>query len=346
MTTTYRLILCAAGVVTAAGAFAADRTAQATTGHVLVLDSERTVEGDIERVGDEYRVRRAAGETWVPHEKVLCLCADMEEAYQFLRRRANLNDADELVRLARWCHGHNLPAPALECATAAVKLDPNHIEARRLLNGLQRLAASVPASPRPHAESAEPVELPELNTEARAAFVTKIEPILMNACASCHTSSRGGSFKLTRGYDAAVGHRLSVQQNLAAVLAQVNLQQPQESKLLVKAVTAHDPQAREAPLNKKQMAAYHTLEDWVQTTLANNPHLRDRTPQSAPIPEPKPVAPPAAEARPTAPASAGFAAQRPAPAKPTTPVDEFDPALFNRQSQPPADPKGGDEHKR
>jgi hypothetical protein len=350
MTTTYRLILCAAGVVTAAGAgaLAADRSAPAATGHVLLLDSERTVEGDIERVGDEYRVRRAAGETWVPQEKVLRLCADMDEAYQFLRGRANLNDPDELLRLARWCHGHSLSAPALECATAAVKLNPNHIEARRLLNGLQRLAASVPAAPRPHAEPAEPVELPELNTEARAAFVTKVEPILMNACASCHTSNRGGSFKLTRGYDAAPGHRLSVQQNLAAVLGQVNLQQPQESKLLVKAVTAHDPQAREAPLNKKQMAAYHTLEDWVQTTLANNPHLRDRAAQSAapppPSPEPKAIGPPAAEARPSAPA--GFAAQRPAPAKPTTPVDEFDPALFNRQSQPPADPKGGDEHKR
>jgi hypothetical protein len=316
---------------------------------VLVLDNDRTVEGDIERVGDQYRVRRAAGETWVSHEKVLRLCADMEEAYRFLRGRANLNDPDELLRLARWCHGHGLSAPAVESAAAAVKLNPNHAEARRLLGGLQRFVTAAAAAPAPHTETPEPMEVPELNTEARAAFVTKVEPILMNACAGCHNSSRGGSFKLTRGYDSGPANRLSVQQNLAAVLAQVNLQQPQESKLLVKAVTAHDPQAREAPLNKKQMAAYHTLEDWVQTTLADNPHLRNRAPQAtasaaepkapAAAPQPKPAGP--AEARPAQPAG-GFAAARPAPAKPTTPVDEFDPILFNRQAQPPADPKAED----
>src|SRR5207248_1195355 len=85
-------------------------------------------------------------------------------------------------------------------------------------------------------------------------------------------------------------------------LAQVNLQQPQESKLLVKSITAHDPQARVAPLNGRQMAAYHTLEDWVQTTLTSNPHLRERTPQAAPAAEAKAIA---------APPSAGFAAARP-----------------------------------
>src|SRR5262249_26427799 len=182
-----------------------------------------------------------------------------------------------------------------------------------------------------------------------------VAPILMHACAGCHTSGRGGSFKLARGYDASSVHRLSVQQNLAAVLAQVNLQQPQESKLLLKAVTAHDPLAREAPLTRKQMAAYRTLEDWVQTTLANNPHLRDRAPQptasaapAGPPADPSPAAPPAAGARP-AQRGGGSAAARPAPKKPATPVDEFDPVLFNRQSQPAADPKADkadDEHKR
>jgi hypothetical protein len=122
----------------------------------------------------------------------------------------------------------------------------------------------------------------------------------------------------------------------------VNVQQPQESKLLVKALTAHDPQTRQAPLNGKQLAAYHSIEEWVQTTLASNPHLRERGPQPpAPVaalpPEPKagPVAP-AVSARPTPapavrPPSADFAAARPAQA---APVDEFDPALFNRQGQP------------
>jgi hypothetical protein len=186
------------------------------------------------------------------------------------------------------------------------------------------------AAPQP---AANPVEVPELNTEARATFANKVEPILLNACAGCHTADRGGAFRLTRSYGAGTANRLSLQQNLAAVLAQVNLQQPQESKLLVKSITAHDPQARVAPLNGRQMAAYHTLEDWVQTTLASNPHLRERTPQPVPVAEAKAVpAPPP----PAAPPTANFAASRPAPAQ-TTPVDEFDPLPFNKQSQPPTE---------
>jgi len=353
MTTPYRLILCAAAVVAAAvaGALAADRAEPTATGHVLILINERTVEGDIERVGDQYRVRHAVGETWVPGDKVLRLCADMADAYRALRARANLNDPDECLRLGRWCHGHGLSAEALENVAAAAKLDPNHAEARRLLAGLQRAAAAPPLTPAaPTAAAPELFEGPELDTAARAAFATKVEPILMNACAGCHTANRCGSFKLARTYDTTSFSRVSLQQNLAAVLAQVNLQQPQESKLLVKAVTAHDPQARQAPLNSKQMAAYHTIEDWVQTTLASNPHLRERspppTPAAAAIPAPLAPSPapptPAVSAKPAppspAPPSAGFAAARPAPV-PTGPVDEFDPILFNRQGQPPDESK-------
>src|SRR5262249_61887515 len=53
------------------------------TGRVLVLDNERTLEGQIERVGDQYRIRRTIGETWLPANKALCVCGSREEAYQF-----------------------------------------------------------------------------------------------------------------------------------------------------------------------------------------------------------------------------------------------------------------------
>ena len=58
------------------------------TGRVLILENERTLEGDIERQGDQYRVRRSIGETWVPGTKVLRLCDNNEEAYLYLRSRA------------------------------------------------------------------------------------------------------------------------------------------------------------------------------------------------------------------------------------------------------------------
>jgi hypothetical protein len=333
MTTSYRLLLCAAAALAAAGAALAEPTAPPSTGRVLLLSNERTVEGDIERVGTQYRIRQGAGETWVPGDKVLRLCTDMKDAYRVMRGRTNLGDSDDCLRLAHWCRSRGLLTEALENVETAVRVNPSHAEARRLLNGLQRLAAAPPPSAAPQKVVAKPVEMPELNADSRAAFATKVEPILMNACAGCHSTNRGGAFKLTQNYDRTSIDNLSMQQNLAAVLAEVNLQQPQESKLLIKAITAHDPRAKaqQAPLNSRQMAAYHSIEEWVQTTLASNPHLRERTAPSpmvasaVPAPQPKPEPVPR-------PAAADFAVSRPAPV-PTGPVDEFDPIEFNRQNQ-------------
>jgi hypothetical protein len=240
----------------------------------------------------------------------------MNDAYQYLRGRANLDDPDELVRLARWCHEHGLKEKALENAASAVKLDPRHAEARHILTGLQR-AAAPHAAPAPAAEESEPPEAPDLNSASRA------------ACAGCHTGPRGGKFRLARSYAESSAGRRSLQQNLAAVMEQVNLTQPQESKLLAKAITAHDPQARQAqaPLDsKKQLAAYRTLEDWVMTTVATNPHLRERAPPTPPattsvtLPaQPKPATTP--EATPAKPAATVAKAAEATPAPTATFAD-------------------------
>ncbi len=77
MTTIIRLALCI--LVATAPAWLAARAADPVpaTGHVLLLDNEGTLEGDVERVGEQYRVRRPHGETWVPAEKALGLCASL-----------------------------------------------------------------------------------------------------------------------------------------------------------------------------------------------------------------------------------------------------------------------------
>src|SRR2546423_461335 len=122
MTTHMRLTLCVLAVAAPAWLTvrAEEPSAAQTTGKVLVLDTERTLEGDIERQGEQYRVRRTGtgtlggGEVWVQRENVLRLCETREDAYQFLRARANLRDPDERLRLANWCHQHGLRRQAIE----------------------------------------------------------------------------------------------------------------------------------------------------------------------------------------------------------------------------------------
>jgi len=308
-----------------------------TRGKVIILENEQPLVGDIERVGDAYRVRRLIGETTVPADRVLRLCADMDEAFRFVRGRANLSDPDERLRLAEWCRLNGLHEQAVAEVKAAVQLRPDHVPSRRLLSYLQESGPIKQASPKEAEEAAANARVSiDLTEEALGQFAVRVQPILMNACANCHANGRGGAFKLTRSYNSAVLNRKTLQQNLAAVLGEVNLVQPQNSLLLSKAVSVHGSQ-EQAPIKNRQAAAYQQLEYWVWATLADNPQLRDEAVQNAAAAAPASAqaTSPFAEVRTPAsdkPRAAVEAVGKPAPAKEAPePPDPYSPDDFNRQ---------------
>jgi hypothetical protein len=101
------------------------------------------------------------------------------------------------------------------------------------------------------------------------------------------------------------------------VLAEVNLEQPRTSPLLIKAVSVHGTMGQ-APLSGRQMPAFHTLEEWVNLAATHRPSLREQPIQpasKASKPE-KTTAPPKAEE--------GM----------KEPADPFDPVIFNKESHP------------
>jgi hypothetical protein len=352
MKTTIRLVVGALALAALVrGALrAADLNPPRETGHVLVLDNERVIEGDIAREGDRYRVRRHVGETLVPADNVLCLCDTLEDAYDYLKARTNLRDADERVRLARWCQLHGLRSQALAEVTAAAELRPTSAECQRLLQSMQRVAASAaaPPAPRPRGEgAAEPAGPPpvEVSADSLGQFISRVQPVLMNACASCHVAGRGGSFKLVRACEGTLVSRRASQQNLSAVLAQINREHWEASLFLIKAVSLHG-EASQPPLKSRQAPAFRHLEDWVRATLADNPQLQEHAPTTvvaAPLRERTPVEPLAPKIE--RPAGEGFGSVRPAglvtpagggptTATATKPLDPFDPVLFNRGRRP------------
>src|SRR5262249_16659336 len=161
-------------------------------------------------------------ETWVPASNVLCLCENREEAYRFLRQRANLRDADECIRLGRWCQLHGLRTEALAEAKAAVELRPHSAEAQHLLQTLQKPRAAPVPTPAPPIQAATlktPASVPaiEVNAEAMGQFISRVQPVLMNACASCHVSGHAGSFQLVRALEGGMVNRHATQVNLQAV---------------------------------------------------------------------------------------------------------------------------------
>jgi hypothetical protein len=330
-----------------------------TAGKVLVLDNERTLTGDIERVGGQYRIKRLLGETWLAADKVLRLCGSLEEAYAFLRSRANLCDPDERLRLTDWCRQHGLKEQALAEARAAVALCPEHPDPRavRVVKYLveAQARAEAPAAPPPAGP-----ELPHVDVAAESLglFASRVQPILMNTCARCHTAGRGGKFQLTRTYNSTLSDRRALEQNLAMVLLHVNQREPRASLLLTKAVSLHARGMSSAPLRGRQTPAYRTLERWVLETLAANPQLRDTLPPATatasalpaiPLPPPPSSwgadraaapAPAVAGGAPPAPPAQGQAAPPAAGEQPAAGSDPVDPEGFNRTYHPGRKPPG------
>ncbi len=247
----------------------------AVTGKILVLTNEGTLEGDIERIGSQYRLRRSIGETWVPGDRVLHLCSSNEEAYVFLRGRSNLKDPDERLKLAQWCHQRGLHVQALDEVRAAVKLRPEHAQSKRLLACLEQRAAENRANEgQPRPKEPEPTPEPDLKLtgEALGQFASRVQPILMNSCASCHAAGRGGSFKLQRAYETS--NRRVTKQNIVAVLAQLRPQQPEVSPFLVKGLAVHGSMSQ-PPFKNRQAPAFRMLEDWVLLVSKNQPLAAD-----------------------------------------------------------------------
>jgi hypothetical protein len=150
------------------------------------------------------------------------------------------------------------------------------------------------------------------------------------------------------------------------VLAQINAAQPLASPLLTKAVTIHG--GDRAPLRNRHAIPYQALEEWVKTTLANNPQLLERLGGSAmlvppPMPSalatkslfadgksdagrtteaPRPNSVPPTAAPPSAPLPRSVPQTAVTTTTPDSSSGEGDPEEFNRQAHPercPTTPK-------
>lgn len=241
-------------------------------GKVLVLDSERCLEGEVELSGEQYCVRQGASEVWLSAKKVLRVCPDWKSAFEFVKQRANLDDPDERLRLARWCQLQNRLTEALAEAKAAQELRPTHTETQLLVRVLKDSVknSKEPAAPAP-ITPVDATPMPDLSPEAIAHFTTTIQPILFNTCVSCHNPGKAGEFVLYRTSDG--GSRASMQRNLKAVLQQVRFDRLELSPLLIKACSPHGASVK-PPLAGKKSAPFQTLERWVSTVITTHPHLK------------------------------------------------------------------------
>jgi hypothetical protein len=284
----------------------------------LLLESRQLVEGEIEQVGDGFRVKCDGGETLIPIDRVMALCVDKAGAYRVLSEKTDPKNAEQRLKLAEWCHNNSLPREAIAEARAATELRPNSPVAQRFLRfyeqaATERKPAFKPERPVP----AEPAALPETvdcSPEALKLYCTRVQPVLMNACSGCHATT--AKFRLERVYSDTLNPRGQTFQNLAAAMAQIDRNKPTSSPLLQKALTAHGG-ANAPPLRDRGSPAYQQLEQFVR--------MFEGSPTATTIPTPAPPKPGEGKS--------SFA-DKVAEERPNGPKDPFDPIEFNKKHHP------------
>ncbi|MFO0809662.1 MAG: hypothetical protein U0746_13640 [Gemmataceae bacterium] len=289
------------------------------TGKVLLLKNRHVLEGDVANVGDTYRVARAGGETLIPADQVLAVCADLAAAYKVLLTSGNPRDGEHRLTLAKWCFSNGLRPQAAAEAQAAAELRPNHRESLALAKSYAQLSGSTAAyAPRVSTEYASPGEAPaDCTPEALERFTVRVQPVLMNACASCHVGPKAVKFRLERAFPDSPDKRRVTQVNLTATFATLDRAKPAASSLLTKALVAHGG-ATVAPLRDRGVPAFKVLEDWVmQVAGAASPPTSVVT-VAATVPA----------------GTTNFAKDEAKPdAEKKDLSDPFDPAEFNRQKK-------------
>ena len=255
-------------------------------GQVIVLVNDVTLQGQVQRVEKAFHIRTERGTTILPANQVQRVLGSLEEAYAFLRGRANLRDPDERCRLARWCRSVGLEEEARIEVEVALALRPDHAQARQMQAQMQevrrRAAVKPPVTPTPSSPtpSARPVSTPDktarpltlegwdhaLSGPLFVQYTRKIQPILFNGCGTgaCHGNREPapGDFALRRPYDPGSITAYLTRQNLAQTLQLIDRKDSSQSKLLKMAVTPHG-HAKYAPLIGTDSPAYHQLEAWV-----------------------------------------------------------------------------------
>jgi hypothetical protein len=284
----------------------------------LLLESRQLVEGEIEQVGDSFRVKRDGGETLIPVDRVMAICVDKAGAYRTLSEKSDPKNIEQRLKLAEWCHNNGLTKEAIVEARAAVELRPNSAIAQRLLKYYEQSAVTrKPAFQPEKLVNAEPANLPETvdcSPEALRHYCTRVQPVLMNACAGCHSST--AKFHLERVYSDTTNPRWQSFQNLAATMALIDRAKPTASPLLQKALTAHGNSVA-PPLRDRGTPAYLQLEQFTRMLASSD--------SATPIPTPPPPKP--------GDGKSGFA-EKVAEEKPNGPKDPFDPIEFNKKHHP------------
>jgi hypothetical protein len=278
----------------------------APAGKLVVLKGNRLVEGTVKMQGETVVVRQGALDRSFPKADVLFIGGSKDEVYRFMLSKAPTEGVDGRMAVAKWCVLNGLREQALAEARAILTQHPTHRGAADLARSVEASLKQFPADgSRPRPEGAlvtveEPA--PDVTAEAATSFASRAQPVLANQCMECHARDDHASpFRLKRVTGFEVGLQ-STHANLRAVAGQLKKDDPANSPLLMKALTAHGGMKQPAFVSR-QAVAFKVLESWVLAAVGTG----TIPPMTAPE---QPVFPAAPSVTPIPPATAAVSTSR------------------------------------
>jgi hypothetical protein len=201
--------------------------------------------------GKQYLLKTDFGTMSVPVANVEFVGATLEEVYHYKKGSVNVNDCNELIKLAEWCLSNKLPQQGMMEYQRALQTAPNPVLAdviRKRLETLQKPSAvsnglsEVPAELALSSEESDDLEMSRwingIPKPIVESFAKKIQPVLVSRCAAtdCHGSMSDNQLKLR------IPHQMfgnTTYRNLRSVLQWIDLDYPMDSQLLSVLVSYH-----------------------------------------------------------------------------------------------------------
>lgn len=266
-------------------AVAAAQTQHATS-QVVVLRNGNVLQGEVDLLGDVYRIATHSSEIRLPARDVERITATLQDAYVAKRQEVREDSQTDRLDLANWCIRQELWPQATVELEAAEAINPRHPQIEYLKLRLEvasraamRAAAPIEAAMAENsARDAEQKAAELTRLEALAAelppgaledFARHVQPILVNGCAvgGCHSTGDARTLRLNRDLVRGVANRESTLRNLQAVLESIDRQTPEHSPLLLEPSVPHGGLPRPVFEGHRQKVQ-EKLTEWVRLVAA------------------------------------------------------------------------------
>ncbi len=235
----------------------------------ILLDDFSVVEGHTLHVGTIFRVTNGDRTRTLSQNHVLFEAASVEEIYQFVLGKMDVTTVAGAAQMAAWCDKNAMYDRAIGHARSVLASNPTDAVLLESIRKLEAKAARVVVKKPAHQATQAAAALPandDLSTEATLSFGTKVQPLLMNVCASCHAQKTDKSaFKLSRVREGYIDAEATAT-NRKIVANQLSRANPTGSPFLEMLVTAHGGQ-KLASLPNRNHPAYRNLETWVLSAV-------------------------------------------------------------------------------